>query len=375
MAQYTFGAGRLFITPQGADSVAYGATEVAALQGVTVDFGFTPKTLHAGPSWSIQGARAKGGVRCKAQWARFTAHAWDALLAGTAGEAGSTRTAVDEPHVISGGAAAVTHAAGYSGDLGVVQAVTGEPYRRVAAAPAGRQYVADDAGGYTFDAAQDGQAVLISYTHEAATGRRIMLRGQAPGHTPRFSAVLTGTFNGQSHTLTLPECVAGGIGWRAGLDGWTLPEFPFEAVADQSGLVGTWNFEALRDYALPLIYTSWTYPIDASENIESLALVTGGMLQDFVLYPEEASVVAELVSGSLTSELIEIAAYTEAAKAEALFVDGSLVVALIELPNRPHEIDVLIVIDSGTLETVVVGIDESDAEIGVSISIANGELT
>lgn len=245
--QYVFGAGQLFIQPLGADSLATGPMQIAALQGVSLDFAFSAKALHGdGAHWPFAVGRGTGKIPIKAEYARFTAAGFNAMLFGAADPlpVGMTRTAADEPHTVAGGAVAATHAADFMEDLGVTDAAEGLIYTKVSAAPVGLQYTCDDAGGYGFNSSRNGQPVLINYTYDhAASGYRLAVNNRNMGHTPRFSAVLTGTFNGKAMTLTLNSCTAGKLSLATKSEGFTIPSFSFAAAADDAGVVGTWSME------------------------------------------------------------------------------------------------------------------------------------
>lgn len=243
--QYVFGTGLLYAQPEGADTGATTPQQVGALRGVSVDMGFNAKDLHGGP-WPLAIGRGTGKVACKAEFAQFTASGLNALFFGGAEPvAGSTRVEVEEAATITANAVTVAFAAGFDSDLGVVSSLPAlTAYRRVAAAPGALQYTCNESTGVYGFGGSNGLPVLISYMHDdAANGRRIDIGNRSIGHTPRFSAVLSETFNGKKMTLTLASCTSSRLSMSSKMEDFMVPAFSFSAAADDAGLVGTLSVE------------------------------------------------------------------------------------------------------------------------------------
>lgn len=251
--QFVFGSGQLFAQPEGFDSGANSPVLVGALRGVAVEMGFNPKALHGGGHWPLAIGRGTGKVPCKAEFAQFSADGFNTLFfGGPVPTTGCTRAATDEAHVIAGNAATPLHAGTFALDLGVTaQLPSGALFTRVASAPGAHEYTVDEeTGDYGFAPDTDGTAVRLSYLYaDTSNGREITIANRTIGHTPRFSAVLTETFNGKAMTLTLPHCVASRLGFRSKANDFMVPSFSFGAAADDSGLVGTLSLEEGADYS------------------------------------------------------------------------------------------------------------------------------
>lgn len=256
--QFVFGSGLLFAQPQGFDNQAANTPlQVGAIQGVTVDFGFNAKELNAG-KWPLAIGRGTGKISCKADWAAFSARGFNAIFfGGSEPPVGRTCIAVDEPHTVSANAVTPDHAGTFLSDWGVVAALpSSAPYERVASSPSGRQYTCNESSGAYGFGGVNGETVLVNYAYaDAANGRKIDLPNRISGHTPRFSAVLTETFNGKRMTLTLPVCVAGKITLTSKIDNFMIPQFSFSAGLDDSdsGNVGTLSVEEGADTTRYLI--------------------------------------------------------------------------------------------------------------------------
>lgn len=243
--QYVFGTGQLFAQPEGADTGATTPMQVGALRAVSVDMGFNARDLHGGP-WPLAIGRGTGKVACTAEYAQLTAEGFNLLFFGGPPPAiGSTRVAVEEAHTVTGNAIAPVNASTFELDLGIVAALpAGDLFHRVAAAPGPRQYTCNESTGAYGFGGSDGQAVLVSYAYADATnGRRIDIANRNIGHTPRFSVVLTETFNGKKMTLTLNSCAASRLGFTSKMEDFTIPAFSFSAAADDAGIVGSLSLD------------------------------------------------------------------------------------------------------------------------------------
>ena len=270
--QFVFGSGQLFAQPEGFDNGATSPVQVGALRGVSVEIGFNPKALHGGGHWPLAIGRGTGKVPCKAEFAQFTADGFNALFfGGPVPTTGCTRTAVDEAQVIAGNAVAATHAGTFALDLGVTAELpSGAIFTRVASAPGAQQYTCNEStGAYGFAPGTDGNAVRLSYLYsDTSNGRQITIANRFIGHTPRFSAVLTETFNGKAMTLTLPHCVASRLGMSSKANDFMVPSFGFAAAADDSGLVGTLSVEEGAD-TMSVVITrvdTWQYLATNTDN-------------------------------------------------------------------------------------------------------------
>ena len=239
MTQVAFSAGRLYVAPTGADTAVLQPTEAGELQGIDIDFGAGAHFLADAHGWAVATGRGRRSIRCSAEVARLSADFYAAAIAGRI-QTGRARVVRDEPAVVTGGTVTAAQA-GCDGNLGVIDAATGAWLVR-AAAPGPGQYATDDAGTWTFNAAEEGRAVLVSYQRHDAAGYTLAL-GDRMGHTPRFSAVLSGEFEGQRIVLELFSCAvfAGAFGSKLGQ--FVIPGFTFAAMSPPDGIVGRLSLE------------------------------------------------------------------------------------------------------------------------------------
>jgi hypothetical protein len=242
--QYSFGSGVLF----GRSNVTSPPTPVrfGGLQDVTIDFAFTTKPLYGQYQFPIAMGRGTAKVTGKAKWAQFNAQAYNDLFFGNTSLAtGETKTAVAEAQTVTANVVTATHNTTFVADQGVVAAVGGAIYQRVAANAVGQQYSCNETTGvYTFNSTQNAVAVLISYTWtDAANGKNISIANQLLGNAPTFSAVFTNTYNGQQQTLTLNNCMSNKLSLNTKLEDWTIPEFDFDIFADASNNIGNFSLD------------------------------------------------------------------------------------------------------------------------------------
>ena len=137
----------------------------------------------------------------------------------------------------------VTNVATFETDYGVVDKLTGAPFKLVTSLTAIGQYMVS-AGVYSFYAADAGRAVLISYTYTvAATGQTLSINNHTQGYGPVFEVLLTQPYQGKN-ALRLFRCRASKMSAPMKRDGYMIPDFEFAAFATVSGTVGEWFQEA-----------------------------------------------------------------------------------------------------------------------------------
>lgn len=129
------------------------------------------------------------------------------------------------------------NAATFTRDLGVLYANTGSPFTLVTGAPAIGQYTVTSAGVYSFNASEAAVAVLINYLYSSTTGETLVGGNPLMGDTPKFMAVFTMVYGGNTMTLTLFSCVGGKLSFPTKLDDYMIQEIDFQAHANAAGQV------------------------------------------------------------------------------------------------------------------------------------------
>lgn len=239
MSQYVFGTGQLFATPVGGGA----PLRFGALQDVSVDFSGDIKELFGQYQFALDVARGKTKVEWKATTANIDATAFNQVffdqtvttgdqLSQVFNEA-ATVPATPGPHTVT-----AANGANFVMDLGVYNAITGLPLKQVAATPGNGEYTVSTAGVYTFNAAQEGDSVLLNYLwEEAAVGGSLAINNALMGQTPRFQLVLSQVYDAKQFTLILYSCVAEKLTMPLKQDDYLMSELSGRAFANAANQV------------------------------------------------------------------------------------------------------------------------------------------
>ncbi|MEY2864605.1 MAG: hypothetical protein RLY58_2312 [Pseudomonadota bacterium] len=247
---FSFGSGSAHATPLtsavGAAIANPTPTEFGTLQDISVDFGFDVKELFGRKQFAVDMARGKGKITGKAKAARMNGTLLNNIMFGQTMTTGAI-TAVTTSNTPTTVATTVTitppNTGTFVADLGVTNAV-GAPYSRVASAPVAGQYSVDAATGiYTFAAADVGVPVFINYSYNATvTGsKKIVVQNLDMGDAPTFSLTFHTAYKGKILSITLNRCISSKMALATKQDDYTIPDFEFQAFADDLGNVVTFN--------------------------------------------------------------------------------------------------------------------------------------
>ena len=239
--QTYFGSGTLWGTRT--DIANATPIKFGALQEVNLEFSANTKELYGGSQFPIAVARGTGKITGKAK-AAIQGAVFADLFFGVTRATGYTQVAITEAGAVPASTPwqiTVANSANFVADLEVTYAATGLPLTKVASAPAAGQYSVT-AGVYTFNTADAGKAVLISYSYTtAAAGQTINITNQALGVQPVFAVTLSMQYTAPGGQvkgfLKLPACVASKLTIPTKLEDFTISEFDFSAFADASGNV------------------------------------------------------------------------------------------------------------------------------------------
>ena len=240
---YSFGSGVLI----GTRSDIPNATPLnfGFVQEVTIDKSAGVKELYGQFQRPIAIARGTIKTTGKAKVARISGLAFANLYYGLTPVAGQVATSFAEAGAVPATSpynVSVVNAASFVDDEGVTYAATGLPLTKVVSTPSAGQYGVAD-GVYSFNAADEGKAVLITYTYTiSGTGQKFTVANQLIGTTPTFQALFYTTFQGQAVTLQLNNCTSSKLSFGTKLEDFVIPEFDFSCFADTSGNVMTWSF-------------------------------------------------------------------------------------------------------------------------------------
>lgn len=251
-----FGTGLLWGTPltdnTGANIAAPTPYLFGTLQDVELDIKFELKKLHGQNAFPVAVGRGKGTISGKAKFASIYAGMFEAFVGGQGMVNGQIAAVYDTTGAVipatpfeitvspPGGGA-------FDADLGVINATNGRPMMRVNSGPATTQYAVDPVTGkYTFASADAGKTMYINYRYTrtvvGSSNRRGTVTNQPMGYTPSFRTDLFVPYAGNSLVLTMAKCASDGLKLSFKNDDFSIPEFGFDAFADNSGKVFDWSF-------------------------------------------------------------------------------------------------------------------------------------
>lgn len=241
---FSFGSGVLIGTRT---DIANGTPiNFGLVQAVTIDESATIKELYGQNQRAVAIARGTIKTTGKATVAKISGIAIASLFYGYVPAAGQLATSFAEAGSTAIPATpfqlTVSNAATFVDDLGVLNALTGTPFAKVASAPAIGQYSVT-AGVYLFNTGDTGKIVLFSYTYTIpAVGQKFTVTNQLLGTTPTFSCQFYTTFQGNALSLKINNCTSSKLAMASKLEDFTIPEFDFSCFADAAGNVMTWSF-------------------------------------------------------------------------------------------------------------------------------------
>lgn len=125
-------------------------------------------------------------------------------------------------------------------DLGVVYAATGIPLTAVASGPTAGQYSVSS-GTYTFNSADSGVSVFVSYTYTLSTaGSSVAISNTQAGAANSFKSVFGAGYNGLETNFILNACIPSDLKLADFKIGdFSMPELGFGCTVDASGNLGT----------------------------------------------------------------------------------------------------------------------------------------
>lgn len=247
-----FGSGILFAvaTADSTGAAIANATPVqfGTLQDISVDISFEEKLLYGSKKFPIAFGQGKGKIGIKAKTATINGSILGDLMLGTGTTPGikgivanfAAAVPASTPWTVT---VAPPSSGTFSNDLGVMNASTGLPLKKVASAPTTGQYSVSAGGVYTFASADANMAILVSYEYTATstTAKYGTISNQLMGYAPSVKMYLTEQFGGGGLNLVLNACTASKLAMPFKNDDFSVPEIDFSVFADAAGNIGYWS--------------------------------------------------------------------------------------------------------------------------------------
>lgn len=243
---FSFGAGVLIGTPAGANPTP---VNFGLIQEVTIDQKRSLKELYGQYADPVAIGAGTRKNTLKAKVARISGVALATMLYGATPSAGGDFMSFAEAHAIPASSPyTITPTPPNSGtflaDQGIVYAATGLPLTRVASGPAQGQYSLSD-GAYTFAAADEGVAVLMSYTYTVttATSQSFVVPTPLIGPTVNVAAALyfVDPTTNKTGLCEIFNLVIPNLSFGTKLEDFTMPELDGEFYANAAGNVMKWS--------------------------------------------------------------------------------------------------------------------------------------
>jgi hypothetical protein len=233
-----YGLGRLWGIPAGTNPTP---VNFAVIKDVSLDIGGELDVLRGEKMYGIDAAKKGGKAGGKIGVAQLDPKALSLILTGVTRTSGTQKTILEESGTIPTTPFQITVAqsATWVADLGVLDTVTGLYMTRGATAT-GTGVYAVAAGVYTFNTADNGHAVKISYRYSVA--------GSGATYTVDNSLMTTSTAFGMDLLETgmrvvLPAVHIPKLGFGLKGEGWNEFSLDYEAVADAAGKVAYLHFD------------------------------------------------------------------------------------------------------------------------------------
>jgi hypothetical protein len=235
-----FGPGAIFL--QRTDIANGTPVNIGRANEFQLDQQFTKKELYGQNQFPLFIARGNAKFTAKAKAAVISGIALNSAFFGMTLAAGQQATALSESGAIASAAYTTVNHSTFVSDLGVVYAATGLPLAYVPSSPAAGQYT-QAAGVYSFNAADNGKAIFVTYTYTVAgSGQQLTLSNPLLGVTPTFQLWYYTSTNTVPLNLQLYSCVSDKLSLAFKLEEFMMPELSFSCFANAAGNVGLYSF-------------------------------------------------------------------------------------------------------------------------------------
>lgn len=241
MSQFIFGAGMMIAIPKKPTPTP---RVLGTMQEVSVEFSGSTKELFGQHQFAEAVARGQQKITCKAKYAGINMNVYNETYFNENVLQGQNLAVFNKEFAVDKTAFTVTPTleanTTFLENLGVLDNA-GKTLTRVDGAPNEGEYKLDEKTGmYTFHASLKEKPVFISYLyHDKKNGSRIIINNQLMGEAPTFKTILNARFNGKQTTLILNSCTSSKLSLiSTKLEDFSIPEFDFAAMADDTNRVG-----------------------------------------------------------------------------------------------------------------------------------------
>jgi hypothetical protein len=247
-----FGAGQLYALPGSFSGGSFGASPVwfATLQDVDISIDATIKELRGQYQFPDDTAISDKKITWKAGYGRFSIDTWNNLYFGDVISSGSNSGGtgagggvpqVQEATTVNATSYTTINHAAFTQDMGIIYSTSKQGFVKVTGVPTVGQYNVS-AGVYGLAAADNNQAILVSYRYSIASGRTLVVQNHNQGWGPQFEMVLSQPYQeltaGIPNYLDLYACKAGKLSVPLKRADYTISDLEGQAFANAAGFVG-----------------------------------------------------------------------------------------------------------------------------------------
>jgi hypothetical protein len=243
--QFTYDAGYVFVIPDPTQDQT--PIFIGSLKEITLEVLATFKYESSQLLYKFLPMLSQMKITGIAKFAAFNGRLLGPLFFSQALSTGSTMMAPFEDDTVPAApgpytVTVQTPAGGtFSKNLGVFYKATGLPLKLTTGAPNQGQYSV--AGGiYTFNAADAGAALSISYLYTVSAGYSFNLDNKFMGPAPLFSLVLMNQSEGEQRVVQLNNCASSKLVMPPVCEKYEVKEFTFECFATKDNIGQVGNF-------------------------------------------------------------------------------------------------------------------------------------
>lgn len=223
------------------DIANQGSINVGKVQEFSISLKGTNKELYGQNQLPDLVARSTVKATGKFKAARLSGLALNAAFFGQSFQSGGFEWNINEAFSVPATPGPytyqVTNHTTFDQDLGVTYAATGQPLVMVAASPTVGQY-SQSGGTYTFAAADQGVAMLVTYTSTTTSGQSLLYTNQPIGTTPTFQLDYWNNVNQPTASPFAIRCFSGvsdSFGLQFKLEDFSMPELDFGLFCNAAG--------------------------------------------------------------------------------------------------------------------------------------------
>lgn len=219
-----------YVPPQGAP------IKVGALENINLTMERDLVINHGQFQQPIRALNGHGTIEGVARGAKLDGRVLTELYFGQAATAGAIKVKLAQAFTVPATpfeVPATPPSGTFYTDLGVTS--SGAALVKVDSAPASGEYSVNPATGvYTFNVAQQGVAVQISFAYQVSTGYSLDLTNPLTQLAPTFGVMLMNKYSCEQSNIWLPRCASSQFGLEGRLEEYGITDFKFTVIADPS---------------------------------------------------------------------------------------------------------------------------------------------